>query len=304
MENLTKDQYYQIILSRVKDGSLWICDVPNLYLTKEICYAGVENNGEQIHFVPKKLTDDALIRLALERSPQSIAYIHESHKKFLTYNDYKNAVSEGYLSLKDVPKRLRDEKMCKQAVLKDGTNLKDVPKKMLTHQMVKDAIISNTVGVFKYKLIPSEFISEKLCLFAINQNPRVAGLIPSGYQNDYFYQNAVSQTAGAIYYVPFKFQNFKLYRLAVSIHPEDLQYVPIGLITFHMCIEAYQNAKDKNMILKFIPENIISNPEFKRIIKLNNTIKTQEKTNKLTLSIKKKDPVQKTDVIEEENELY
>ena len=107
-----------------------------------MCKEGIKANPEQYRSVPRKHMSVALMDLALSLKPEIIKNIEKKYKKHLVYVQYLDAINNGIISLKDVPKKHRDFIMCKHAIMHDGANFADVPKNVATINLFEEAIKS------------------------------------------------------------------------------------------------------------------------------------------------------------------
>ena len=203
------------------------------------------------------------------------------------------AIKSGAIDFeKDIPDEVKTAEICLAAVKENGMGLSAVPKDIRTKEICLAALANapgNGYGISLIEYVPTELLSEELCIAAVKHLGCALGNIPNEFKtpevcltavqnaknngkhpDDHPYSDqiltkvpeqlltyelclaAVKHSGRAIAYVPENFITKELCMEAVKEYGEALRHVPEDLKTLEMCIEAVKN--DKGAFKFFVPD--------------------------------------------------
>jgi hypothetical protein len=154
-----------------------------------------------------------------------------------------------------VPEALRDEHICKLAVISDWRALRHVPVSIIDSAMCMLAVQHNAWSLSN---VPIEFRTRSTCTFAVQKEGRV------------------------LQYVPDELKDRTMCELALQTHGRALYDVPIALKDRSMCTLAVQ--RDGCLAMKWVPEALRKDPLILSWAKLTPTQRRFRKCSELVKS--------------------
>lgn len=102
-------------------------DIPNKFKTYELTSLAIKKGKTTLEYVPKKILDYNLCKLAIETKPlDNLSYIPE---KYQTKELYEIAINKNPYSLMYIPEKFKTYELCLDAVKKIKNTLEYVPEK-------------------------------------------------------------------------------------------------------------------------------------------------------------------------------
>lgn len=276
----------ETILQKVKDGKLHIKNIMKCRLDEEICISLIKNcDMEYIHDIikrlPERLCDDAVYYAIIAKDPYLVRYLRHPSENVITVamranprvyrildDDLKTekidilAVTHDPYLIMDIPDP--SVEVCQTAVEMNASMIKHVPEQnytMCEHALKVDGMLLKYVKIIDIPLreialmqngLAVQFISakdqtEKLCIIAIEQNPKAIQYI----QNPTYAvcMSALAQDPTLVQYMYENDKAYLLYDYVVGQDGMNLQYVPGDAQTDSLCIKA---VKDNGLALKFV----------------------------------------------------
>lgn len=264
---------YEYYMELVRQCGTRLVDVPEKFITAELCSLAVEKNlsvngydqnanGYALKYVPKKFITPELCLSAVRQNGYLLKYVPEKLKtrELCEIAADCKKIADGVSSgIRFIPENILTEAMCLTAVKNRGKELFDIPEKMRTYKVCLAAVKHNVYWA-NIRDVPAEHRTKELCLEVMKRYVRIfkekEELIPGEYWKDAeFCKNAVNANPCMLKFVPVKIKTFEMCLAAVKADGYALRFVPKKLRTLELCVEAViQNQYDTR---KFVPKEII-----------------------------------------------
>ena len=112
--------------------------------------------------IPNELQNNDFYTLLIDKCPTAIYFIEE---KYLTYDMCSLAVSIDPTVFRHVPKKYKDDKLIRKALIGNGINIQYIEKEQrLNEEYCKLAFESNTNSL---RYIPLEYVTYEMCVEAV-----------------------------------------------------------------------------------------------------------------------------------------
>lgn len=260
LENSLRD----VVLLDCLLGSTQSTQCPPSCLDDEMCAIIMASENFTGTEVPKsRITPELALKSVYYRF-DDIRDVSEEHRTEEMYMKSLLDVTlgDGVLTLLDVPRRFRTERLCLLAILRHyGRVLYDVPSDELTEKMCEAAVLVNASIL---EGIPDRFLTEEFYKTALKNNPYCFRHIPKEYVpldvyksllridpsliNEFGNEIGVKHAPAFLETNPLCFQYFpefaktpQVCRKACRLDGLNLQYVPVDLRTVDICDEAVHN---------------------------------------------------------------
>lgn len=197
-EKFFNDELYKVVVTY--NSALQF--IPEEKITLELCEIAVEKDGSQLKYVPYEFITKKLCKLAVNNDGYALEYVPE---EFISEKLYYDAVINYRGTLQFVSKDFRTEKLCSIAIICDDA-LQFVPEIFKTKKICQIAIINNFTAInyvpkelfdelLKFTISQhknvlkylDEFLTEELCIYAINKLDYNMHQIPNKYL--YLFEN-------------------------------------------------------------------------------------------------------------------
>ncbi len=159
-----------------------------------------------------------------------------------------------YFALKNAIIEKRNA-ICTEELSKHGGVLKDIPERFITEEMCLKAIEVSEKAEYVMPFIPLLMFTPNVCTAAVNKYHDALKYFPDCCFDDKICMEAVNCFGNALEFVPIKFQCPEMWETAVSQSGMNLQFVPEDKRSAELCAKAFENNKSS---IKFIPEMYIS----------------------------------------------
>ena len=135
------------------------------------------------------------------------------------------------------------------AVMQNGLSIKYIPKKKLNNRICRLAIKQNGLAL---KYIPQNYINPIICRIALEQNSMALEYVPNHWKDYELCNNAVSNNGLALQFIPIYKRDLKICYSAIEQNGLALKYVPTHKKILNVCnIAILQNG----LALQYVPYN-------------------------------------------------
>ena len=278
-----KYRTYKFYLAAVKNFPLVLDEVPMDFRDNALCLiaASAEISSGFVNcvmeYVPEDVINEEISLAAASRQDKSLKFIPERFRtKEVCLAHIENFPESSYLEY--IPASLWEEKdFCIDGINKNWRIIGSIPENSLTAQMCLLAVKvmakegakkkydqERAIGfqLFKFYKMPEKFITEEICLIAIENDPRAIEYIP-----DIFKSHKVCELAaynkvvkdiyfeGVLKFIPDEFKTKELCFAAIANDKENsansLIYVPEQFITKEICQDVFDQDYRN---LEFLPD--------------------------------------------------
>jgi len=201
---LNEQIYTAIVIKNPRSFSL----VPSEHVTQLMCdiVCGTKFWAEMFQCIPDKFKTEELCGRVYRANHKSVTEIPKTH---ITKTMYMKAITNGDMTIKDIPIDALDEDLC-VAALKAGAGLKQVPPNLRTQMVCVTAIVKDE-NAFNY--IPNVCKTPAVCKVAVTKDPKTIRAIP--------------------------IQTPELCKIAVGKDPSTLRYLDPEAQTEEICMLAF-----------------------------------------------------------------
>jgi hypothetical protein len=156
-----------------------------------------------------------------------------NENKYITYEQWLNAVTNDRFDLGFVPKELRTEEICKIAVIQNGSRLFYVPEKSQTEEICKFSVKKDGSSLV---FVSDSLKTYEICKIAVSNYGWALQVVPDSLKTPELCKIAVTENGMALKYVPKMAEEFyDLCKIAVTENGMALEYVPESLKTEEIC---------------------------------------------------------------------
>lgn len=244
--------------------------LPEERRTYNVSWAAVENYPANLAFVPYKLMDEVMIKMAVTKD--GFAIEHAIFKSKLTDEIFSIAVNHNGGVLELVPEERRTPELCMSAVNNNGFALEFVPEALRTKDMCRLAYHSaNDLGGENYQVlsyiphsdvcleglkyfensqtsaseifraINPELITNEMAMYAVKQDAVNLHYVPENMRTHAMYLEAVQQDGMALYNVPEKERTKEIIENAIDSNYHSFRLLSDEMKTTEMCMRALDN---------------------------------------------------------------
>ena len=139
----TDDDYKQIL----NKSGLFICDIPKIKQTDELCTIAVKENGWALEYISEDKKTDKLCEIAVRQNGSILQHVPEDKKTDQLCEIAVRQNGYGYV-LNYVPKNKQTYDLCKIAVQQKGWSLKYVPDDIKTDELCKIAVKQDGESIY------------------------------------------------------------------------------------------------------------------------------------------------------------
>lgn len=258
-----------ILLVQDKRYSHLFSTLPEDRRTYNVSWAAVENYPSNLAFVPYKLVDEAMLKMAASKDGFTIEHAMQSQ---LTDEIYSIAVKQNGGVLELVPEDRRTAKLCLSAVSNNGFALEFVPEALKTKEICSLAYHSaNDLGGENYQVlsyiphsdvcfeglkyfensqafpfdifraINPALITNEMALYAVKMDAVNLHHVPENMRTPAMYLEAVLQDGMALYNVPEKERTKEIVETAIDSNYHSLRLLSDDMKTTEICMRALDN---------------------------------------------------------------
>ena len=242
-----KNQAISIYEALVQEDSDVIKNIPDEFITAEICLTAVNNSYHYLEYVPEELKTPELCLTAVRINALALEYVPEELK---TEEICLMAVQDNSYTFRYMPKKFMTQELCLSGVKRNGFALENIPEEFKTHLICLEAVKEHG-GALQY--VPDNFKTPQICLEAVKRYASAFEYVPEELITAELCSEAVKNSVFALQYIQDKFKTYELCMTAVQKMGCELQYVPEEYKTDELCRAAVENHYDA---IKYVPEKI------------------------------------------------
>lgn len=194
---------YEKYLDEVKYNYTNISNVPDEFITEEMCIEAVNQDmelehGRTLSYIPEKFRTEDVCLEAVKLDGGNFKYVP---KKLITFSFCRHCVELNPYVIRSIPERFATHRLCLYAVKYQTDLLSDcIPESRITTEFMYDVVridytalsyaesyhvITPELCLYAlqwnakaYKHIPKRFLTEEFCLTALERNPKIFCYLP------------------------------------------------------------------------------------------------------------------------------
>lgn len=274
-----KESYYETLMNRnytafvripFEDRTKRLCDlyislswnafrfpeIPEKYLTEELCLDSISHYPELIKYIPKKFMNENFYLSAVIRMDKFKCCLQYIPENYITRIMCEIAVNKQSHQLQYVPKKFKSSTLCFTAAKRDIHVLKYIEAGILSDEMYKELLDMN-LNAFEY--IPKHLLTDDLLLSLARKKGCILQYIKN--QTPELCLEAVKNDCYALQYV--KRKTKKLCMIAFKQDKNTIQLFPKKFLSEKLIMEAFKNNPS---IVLAIPEEFVTEDMLIRLI--------------------------------------
>ena len=221
-ERFIDENIYLVALNSHKSYSLF--RVPEFLRTKSLCFKFIENNGLELFGVPEELKTYELCLKSVENNGLALQYVPEELKLKICYAAVLQN-SDALQYIVNPSQELIDFAL--------SCNNKGVPIRFINNKTYKQCLNAVKHKYQSLEYVPKEFLTEELCVAAINKESASITYFKKECFSDEIYSKllltAVKKNGLSLMFIESKNQSLPLCLEALKQNFEALKYIKINL---------------------------------------------------------------------------
>ena len=290
-DNIKINNYF----NKLKKGKITIRDIPNEYLTSDMCFYEIKRNIKYFINMDKSLINATICNYVFENNIEFIKYISEEFiteemvDKVIDYSIYKNCDLVKYIPKKYIDTNRYIKIIENISNFMSFIKIDDIPNEIRSNYISK-AIKVDPYNILNYDVSSNDWIN------AIVLNEDLLKYLPDKYKSHDFYKELIIRKPEYVLSIDYKSQ--ELYNIAFNIKPELINYFDKKYITEDMIKYVKTNNINYSLPLEYL-DNYSLIEEFENLKNsLKGIIKVNSKEEKEEYQFIDSSPLEKSKGIE------